>query len=63
MRFLTALEWAFGAFLVVFVVWQIAVPMLLGYPPFSLFREKEKETTNDTVTGSSKEPNDQGKQV
>lgn len=37
MRFLTVLEWAFGAFLVVFVVWQIAVPLLMGQPVFSWF--------------------------
>lgn len=43
MVLLKALEWAFGAFLVVFVVWQIAVPLLMGYPAFSLFREKRQK--------------------
>ena len=47
MRFLLALEFAFGAFLIVFIVWQIAFPLLCGKPPFPAFRtpppdEKQK---------------------
>ena len=40
MAMLKALEWAFGAFLVVFVVWQIAAPLLMGQLPFPAFRDK-----------------------
>jgi hypothetical protein len=39
MIFLKTLEWAFGAFLLVFVVWQIAAPLLMGKLPFPMFRE------------------------
>lgn len=51
MRFLSALEFAVGAFLVVFVVWQIAVPLLMGYSSFSWFRssmEKKDKQKDDT---------------
>lgn len=39
MYFLKALEFATGAFLVVFVVWQVAAPLLMGKLPFPMFRE------------------------
>jgi hypothetical protein len=40
MYYLKALEWAFGAFLLVFVVWQIAAPLLMGKLPFPAFRSQ-----------------------
>ena len=48
MRFLRVLEWAFGAFLIVFVVWQIAAPLLMGHPPFSWFIPKRQNVINKT---------------
>lgn len=39
MMYLKSLEWAFGAFLVVFVVWQIIAPLLRDEPPFPAFRK------------------------
>ncbi len=35
MVLMKALEWAVGAFLVTFVVWQIAWPLLCGRAPFT----------------------------
>lgn len=45
MLFLRALEWAFGAFIIAFVLWQIVGPLLMGKLPFPAFRE-DKATQN-----------------
>lgn len=42
MILLKAMEFAVGAFLVVFVGWQIIAPLLMGKKPFPAFREKKK---------------------
>lgn len=39
---LKALEWAFSAFLVVFVVWQIAWPLLNGQRPFTTVKSTKR---------------------
>lgn len=41
MRLLYALEFIVGAFLVVFVVWQVAAPLLMGQQPFPAFRKSK----------------------
>ena len=41
MYLLTALEFAFGAFLVAFVAWQIVAPLLQGKKSFPAFRKGE----------------------
>ena len=56
MKLLTSLEFAFGAFLIVFVAWQIVAPMLQGNKPFPAFRKGE---TNETTSGTAK-PNPKG---
>ena len=42
MLLLKSLEFAVGAFLVVFVVWQIIAPLLMGNQPFTAFRRTRK---------------------
>ena len=49
MYFLKALEFAFGAFLVVFVIWQIIAPLLNNEKPFPAFRKpSHKSPTRET---------------
>jgi hypothetical protein len=43
MYLLKALEFAFGAFLVAFIAWQIVAPMLQGNKPFPAFRKGESD--------------------
>lgn len=43
MYLLKALEFAFGAFLVAFIVWQIVAPLLRDEKPFPCFREEDKK--------------------
>lgn len=42
MVLLKSMEFAVGAFLVVFVGWQLIAPLLMGEKPFPAFREKKK---------------------
>mgnify|MGYP000222701120 CR=1 FL=1 len=42
MVLLKAMEFAVGAFLTVFVLWQIVAPLLMGSKPFPMFRERTK---------------------
>ena len=51
MQLLRALEWAFGAFLVVFLVWQVIIPLLCDRKPFAQCRtndraKRKKENTH-----------------
>lgn len=43
MYLLSQLKWAVGLFIVVFVVWQIVVPMLQGNVPFKASRNKKEK--------------------
>lgn len=40
MVLLKAMEWAVGAFILAFVVWQIAWPLLCGQRPFTTVKPK-----------------------
>jgi hypothetical protein len=46
---LKALEFAFGTFICVVIVWQMIAPMLKGQKPFPIFREKHAKEEDDVA--------------